>query len=278
MVPLRAQPSHLSPFSLLPFLLNSFLPILYALSFSLLHFSNPSSRPPPPASASPSSSAPFATKITVPGIPNAGRVSDSLFRGAQPDPRDLAERKKLGITTIVDLCSESPYARDRERAQAHSLGIHFVSIPVGGFSTPTSAQLAEFFALFCQTPAQKILVHCESSEDRTGVLVAACHIAFDHWSSDQALSEMQAFGFPPFWHPSMVTFLRALPDRLRSDPTLESALANGLSSTSVAPDFLTWSLTKGRLPAEGGKRSANATAPPVCCFAGFPVLWYPPKT
>jgi tyrosine-protein phosphatase SIW14 len=166
----------------------------------------------------------MAQKVTLPGISNAGKVSDSLFRGAQPHLSSLDELKKLGITAIVDLRSESHHTRERERLKAESLGIRFISIPVDGFSTPTSAQLAEFFTLFREAPLQKVFVHCEFGQDRTGVFIAAYRIAFDHWSSDQALSEMLYFGFNRRWHRSMASFVRSLPDRLHSDAILKSAL------------------------------------------------------
>ncbi|HYA62259.1 MAG TPA: tyrosine-protein phosphatase [Candidatus Sulfotelmatobacter sp.] len=166
----------------------------------------------------------MAEKIFLPGVHNAGKVSEQLFRGAQPHLSNLSELKKLGITTIVDLRSESHHIREQERSRAESLGIHFVSIPVGGFSNPTSAQLAQFFALLRESPPQKIFVHCEFGEDRTGVFIAAYRIAFDHWSADQATSEMLAFGFKHFLHPSMASFVHSLPDRLQSDPVLRSAL------------------------------------------------------
>ena len=177
------------------------------------------------SAAAPPSNTSFAEKISLPGVHNAGKVSEQLFRGAQPHPSNLSELKKLGITTIVDLRSESPHTRDEERSRAESLGIRFVSIPVGGFSNPTSAQLAQFFALLRESPPQKIFVHCEYGKDRTGVFIAAYRIAFDHWSADQAASEMLAFGFRCFLHPSMAAFVRSLPDRLQSDPILKSALA-----------------------------------------------------
>jgi len=195
----------------------------FALCFALL--STPVSSGQFPAAVD-SSALPIAQKISVPGIPNAGKVSDSLFRGAQPHLSHLYELKALGITTIVDLRSESRQTRDQERKLAESLGIHFVSIPVDGFSTPSSAQLAEFFALLRQTPTQKIFVHCEFGKDRTGTFIAAYRIAFDHWSPDQALSEMLAFGFNLSWHRSMVTFVHTLPDRLHSDATLRASLGD----------------------------------------------------
>jgi protein tyrosine/serine phosphatase len=165
-------------------------------------------------------------KISLRGIHNAGRVTPFLYRGAQPALLHLSELKKLGITTIVDLREESASTSDRERSEAESLGIRFVHIPVGGFSTPSSAQLADFFSLLRAAPPQTLFVHCEFGEDRTGVFIASYRIAFQHWSPEQALAEMLAFGFHRTWHPSMVTFVRNLPPRLQSDPTLRTALGN----------------------------------------------------
>jgi protein tyrosine/serine phosphatase len=176
-----------------------------------------------PASASASPG--FAEKISLNGIHDAGKVSDQLFRGAQPTLSSLPQLQTLGVTTIVDLRRESPQTREKERHRAESLGLRFVHIPVGGFSNPTSAQLAQFFSLFRETPPQKIFVHCEYGEDRTGVFIASYRIAFQQWTAEQALAEMYAFGFRGFWHPAMITFVRAFPARLQSDPTLKAALS-----------------------------------------------------
>jgi protein tyrosine/serine phosphatase len=199
----------------------------FSLTFALFFFSFFSSVPfrQSPARSS-SSSPPIAQKLSLRGISNAARVSDSLFRGAQPHLSALGELKNLGVTTIVDLRRESPSLRAQERSRAESLGMHFISIPVGVFSTPTSAQLAEFFSLLREVPPQKIFVHCEYGEDRTGVFIASYRIAFERWSPDQAISEMLAFRFHRHWHPSMANFVRALPDSLSSDPTLKSSLTN----------------------------------------------------
>lgn len=200
-----------------------FFVLLFLLSFPSLFSSVPFPQTAVPAS---SSSPAIAKKLSIPGIRNAGKVSDSLFRGAQPQIDSVDELKKLGVTTIVDLRSESPYLLERERAEAESLGIRFVSIPVQGFATPTSEQLAEYFVLIRQAPPQKVFVHCHFGEDRTGVFVAAYRIAFEHWTAKQAYSEMLSFGFNHDWHPAMAAYIRALPERLHSDPVLKSALEN----------------------------------------------------
>jgi protein tyrosine phosphatase (PTP) superfamily phosphohydrolase (DUF442 family) len=200
--------------------MRSFSLLLAALSFvsaPLRSFA----QSPAPASPPPS----FAERISLPGVPNAAKVSDQLFRGAQPELSSLPRIKSLGVTTIVDLRLESSKIRENERHVAESLGLRFVHIPVGGFSNPSSEQLAQFFWLVRETPLPKIFVHCQFGDDRTGVFIASYRIAFQHWSADQALAEMYAFGFNGYWHPSMITFVRELPARLQSDPTLKAALS-----------------------------------------------------
>jgi protein tyrosine/serine phosphatase len=163
-------------------------------------------------------------KISVPGVRNAGKVSEHLFRGAQPSLSELHQLKNLGITTIIDLRAESSGTAEAEQKRAESLGIKFLRIPIGGFSNPTDSELAHFFQVLRDSPAQIIFVHCEFGKDRTGVMIAAYRIAFENWSSEQALSEMMDFGFNRLWHPSMITFVRNLPNRLQSSSELQKAL------------------------------------------------------
>jgi protein tyrosine/serine phosphatase len=192
------------------------LAALFLVATPLRSFAqSPAVAPSPPA---------FAEKISLPGLPNAAKVSDQLFRGAQPELSSLPRIKSLGVTTIVSLRRQSPHGSEDERQRAESLGLRFVQIPVGGFSTPSPQQLAQFFKLVRETPPQKIFVHCEYGEDRTGVFVAAYRIAFQHWTAEQAIAEMYAFGFHNNWHPNMEAFVRELPARLQSDPTLKAAL------------------------------------------------------
>src|SRR5579885_2321093 len=87
-------------------------------------------------------------KLHFASIPNAGKISSQLYRGAQPRPGGLAELKKLGITTIVDLRGEDASLRNREKQEAESLGLRFVAIPVSGWTPPTNEQVAEFLSLF----------------------------------------------------------------------------------------------------------------------------------
>jgi tyrosine-protein phosphatase SIW14 len=182
----------------------------------------------PAAQAPPATATPFAAtaeKLKFAGLPRFGRINDSLYRGAQPYAEGLQQLKKLGITTIIDLRGEDAHKVDWERKRAEALGIRFIHLPVSGWSTPSNEQVAQFFSIFRGNTKERVFVHCRFGEDRTGLFIASYRIAFDHWSPDQALNEMLAFGFNRMWHPSMASYLRSLPQLLQSDPILKSSLS-----------------------------------------------------
>jgi protein tyrosine phosphatase (PTP) superfamily phosphohydrolase (DUF442 family) len=106
----------------------------------------------------------YGEKLKLTGLPNAGKVNDSLFRGAQPHSEGIEQLKKLGVTTIVDLRGENPALVDKERKQAESLGLHFVNIPVSGWDPPSNAQVAQFLSLFSDKK-EKVFVHCHFGND-----------------------------------------------------------------------------------------------------------------
>jgi hypothetical protein len=109
-----------------------FLVSLFRLFFFLASSSFRTSR----SAASLSDEFCLGRKIRIPAIPNTGRINDHLYRGAQPKSQGLAELQKLGITTVVDLRSEDPETIAWERKQAETLSMHFVNIPVSGWSSP----------------------------------------------------------------------------------------------------------------------------------------------
>ncbi len=162
---------------------------------------------------------PLGEKLKLAGLPNAGKINDSLFRGAQPHTEGFQQLKSLGVTTIVDLRGENPDKISWERKQAEATGLQFVNIPVSGWSPPTNDQVAQFLSLF-RDPHAKIFVHCRFGDDRTGVFVAAYRMTHDHWTPSQAVKEMYFFGFNGFWHPAMKSFIRDFPEKLKTAPAL----------------------------------------------------------
>lgn len=206
----------------------------FRLAFLLLSFAV--SAPVVRAQVPQASSAPvkwaYGERLHVMGVPNAGKITDQLYRGAQPRSGGLEQLKKFGITTIVDLRVEDSGARHREKKEAEALGIHFVSIPVSGWSAPSSEQVAQFLSLFGDDSA-KVFVHCRFGEDRTGVFVATYRMAMQKWPADEAIKEMYLFGFNRFWHPGMSAYVRNFPTLLSSTPAL-AGLNSSKSAASVA--------------------------------------------
>jgi tyrosine-protein phosphatase SIW14 len=163
----------------------------------------------------------YGDKLKINGIPNPGKINDSLYRGAQPNAQGLEELKKLGITTIVDLRAEDRPKSEWEKKEAERLGIHFLQIPVAGFAAPTNEEVVQFLSL-TRDPQQKIFVHCLLGEDRTGVFIATYRMSVQRWPVTQVLHEMNSFGFNGFWHPAMKAFVRDFPARLSSAPAFAS--------------------------------------------------------
>ena len=166
----------------------------------------------------------YGEKLTLQGLPNGGRVNNFLYRGAQPHDEGLLELKKMGITTIVDLRGEDPQKREWERQRSEALGMHFVNIPISGWDPPSNEQIAQFLSIFRNvqlgSQQERVFVHCRFGDDRTGVFVAAYRMAYDHWPTLQAMNEMYFFGFNGMWHPSMKSFVRDFPARLKTSPIL----------------------------------------------------------
>src|SRR5580765_1739442 len=112
---------------------------LFALAFAIFSLcAAPHQSAPPEGKSSQTISAlRLGEKLKLPGLPNGGKIDDSLFRGAQPLERGFPELKSLGITTIVDLRQEDSQKLDWERKRAEAAGIRFLNIPVNGWSPPT---------------------------------------------------------------------------------------------------------------------------------------------
>ncbi len=186
------------------------------------------------SSGLPSPRSAYGEKLTIRGIHNFGKISDQLYRGAQPDAAGVEQLKRLGITTIVDLRREDAGKRHEEKREAEAAGIRFVSIPVGGWDAPADAQIADFLSIFAD-PKEKVFVHCHFGEDRTGVFVAAYRMAVQQWSAQQAVQEMRFFGFNAFWHHAMTSFVRKFPAVLSTSPAFALWRDSTPAMAAVAP-------------------------------------------
>lgn len=141
-------------------------------------------------------------------IDNFGRVDATLYRGAQPDGRDYADLKELGVKTIINLTSDD--AEPNEKALTESAGMTYVQLPMTTHTAPTAAQQAEFLRIVNDPASQPVYVHCVGGRHRTGVMTATYRMTHEGWTGDRAFQEMKQYNFgADFLHPEFKQFVYA---------------------------------------------------------------------
>ncbi|MFK7741286.1 MAG: tyrosine-protein phosphatase [Planctomycetota bacterium] len=150
------------------------------------------------------------------GVQNWHRVSDDLYRAAQPSSADMRTLQNFGVRSIVNL---REFHSDRERLRETRL--HLVEHPLATGHVGYQDLVAALRKLLdAPKPA---LVHCWHGSDRTGAVCAAWRIAIDGWSPSEALDEMVAggFGHSSYYDNLRVLIARLDADRLRRDAGVE---------------------------------------------------------
>jgi|HubBroStandDraft_6_1064221.scaffolds.fasta_scaffold240173_1 tyrosine-protein phosphatase SIW14 len=171
--------------------------------------------------------------IRIPGVVNAGSVTATLFRGAQPHSSAYKDLQKYGMDIVVDLRYETDEI-SAEKQSVESLGMRFVSLPWNGRGLPTRDELLTYFTLLRDNPDKKFFIHCEYGADRTGVMIALYRMAVDHWTPEQAIAEMKDFHYHSFTLPHLAKYVKEFPAALAADPSLASTVPAPRPSAPVA--------------------------------------------
>jgi tyrosine-protein phosphatase SIW14 len=179
-----------------------------------------------------------AQKAVLPGVPNFGQVTPSLFRGAQPSEDGFGALAKMGVGIVVDLRGDS----DDERERVTKLGMEYIAIP-SHCSRMTEDGVAKFLTIVRDHPNKKVFVHCKYGVDRTGMMVAAYRISRG-WTAEESRREMESFGFSVKHRmvcPGLSSFQANFPSAFANSSAFENLRP---STTSIAADQATGSLSK----------------------------------
>jgi protein tyrosine/serine phosphatase len=147
----------------------------------------------------------WAVRVEKTGLPNFHKVSDTLYRGAQPDAEGFRQLKALGIKTVVNLRSFHSDRDEMGDVRLRSEHIWFKAWHA------EDHEVVRFLKIVTDTNHTPVFVHCQHGADRTGTMCAIYRLAVQGWTKDAAIQEMTegGYGYHTVWT-NLITYLRKL--------------------------------------------------------------------
>ena len=159
------------------------------------------------------------------GLPNFGEVTPNLYRGGQPGADGLKALKKMGVAIVVDM--RGGHSEHEQRA-VEELNMQYISIP-WHCPLPSDEPFVKFLKVIEENPGKKVFVHCRLGDDRTGMAIASYRMAKEGWSAEEALKEMELFGFGGIHRvicPALAHYEREFPKHLKTNPAFRELHAS----------------------------------------------------
>jgi len=130
-----------------------------------------------------------------PGLSNFAKISDGLYRGAQPEPEGFKTLKAMGIKTVINLRT---FHSDRKACEA--AGLQYVPISVQAWEGEDE-EVIDFLRTVSDPANLPVFVHCQHGADRTGVMSAVYRMVIQDWPKEKAIEEMTdgGYGFHRVW-------------------------------------------------------------------------------
>lgn len=158
-----------------------------------LNFADPAR--PTPAATQAVRNPKWAMPMTVAGVGNLHKLTDTLYRSEQPTAQGMQNLQQMGIKTVLSLRAFHSDEDEVELTQLHTEHIYIKTWHI------EQEDVVEFLKIVTDPAKQPVLVHCQHGADRTGTLCAAYRVVVQGWSKDDAIREMTdgGYGFHPIW-------------------------------------------------------------------------------
>ena len=141
--------------------------------------------------------APYAqtvSKVSVPGVTNMARVETTIACAGATTPAAVAELKKMGFASVVNLreASEPGAEIDAEAAAAKAAGINFIHLP---FNTakPDPGVVDTFLKSVTDRRNDPAFIHCASG-NRAAAMWMIKRMQIDKWDAERAGTEAALLG------------------------------------------------------------------------------------
>ncbi|MBU4036170.1 MAG: dual specificity protein phosphatase family protein, partial [Proteobacteria bacterium] len=126
----------------------------------------------------------WAQPVMTDGVPNLYKVSNDLYRSAQPTEQGMKNLKQTGIKTVVNLRS---FHSDRDIIE--NTGIEYEHIYMKAWH-PERKEVVRFLQIVTNPNRTPVLLHCLHGADRTGTMCALYRIVVQGWTKEEAIREM----------------------------------------------------------------------------------------
>ena len=159
----------------------------------------------------------WAQPFFLPDATDLHKVSDVLYRSAQPTAEGMQNLKDLGIKTVISLRA---FRSDRDKMGSTGLGYEYIFMKNWH---PEREDVVRFLKAANDPDRLPVLVHCQHGADRTGSMVAIYRVAVQGWNVQQAAQEMTngGYGFHSVWV-NLVPWLNTLDiEAIRRDAGLQ---------------------------------------------------------
>ncbi len=137
----------------------------------------------------------WAVLIQLDGVPNLHKVTDNLYRSAQPTEEGMKNIEKLGIRTVINLRA---FHSDKDEINGTGLLNESLSMKTWHIE---DEDVVKVLRIIRKKENGPFLVHCQHGADRTGVINCMFRIVEQGWTKDDAIREMTdgGYGFHPVW-------------------------------------------------------------------------------
>lgn len=142
-------------------------------------------------------------KETIPGIVNFAHVETTVACAGATTPAALAEVKKMGYASVINLrqASEQGADIDASAAAAKAARLNFIHLPLNSVQ-PDPAVVDSFLQAITDKKNQPAFINCASA-NRAAALWMIKRLVVDKWDVDRASTEAAALGLT---NPALKTF------------------------------------------------------------------------
>ena len=137
----------------------------------------------------------WAVRIQGRELPNLHRVSEKLYRGAQPRAEGFCELEAMGVRTVVNL---RLMHSDKDEMEGTKLSYEHIGAEAWDIDDD---DVVRFLKIAADPGRAPVFVHCKYGADRTGAMVGVYGVVVQGWDREEAIREMTTggFGYHSIW-------------------------------------------------------------------------------